>query len=257
MTEVHHPRLAIFDHFDAPQQEYDLLPHDAPALLTITPGSSRYLGSAGVHRFFVGLGRVAGPYCVIVTDVYGAQVAQQCGGATFEGAISDGLRFSFGAFAAPSIAGAFGGFGLGPHLLVEAETVDPLSFAAVAELVSRLRVSGDRRVDGTHLDGFLSDGTLRLLAVDGEHQYFLGLTDWPAARLCLFEVAQRGADEWMTGTCGGRDIAIESLGGAVVHFSAVGFADETPDGWRQISKLLRVSVTPADPGEARWGWPPD
>lgn len=257
MPEAHRPWLAIFDYFDAPQQEYDQLPYSAPALLTIAPESSRYLGSAGAHRFFVGLGRLAGPYCVIAMDVYGAQVAHQCGGVSFAGETSDGVRFSFGAFAAPSIPGAAGGFGLGSHLLVEGEAIDPLSFPAIVELMSRPRVSGDRRATDLNLDGFISDNTLRLLAVDSEHQYFLGLTDWPAARLCLFESTGIGDGEFVTSACGGRDIVIESLGGAVVHFSATGFSDETPDGWREVSDMLRVSTAPTGSDEARWGWPRD
>src|SRR5690554_3185872 len=70
--------------FEAEQQAYDKLPAGAPALLTVVPTSSRYAGIVGAHHFHLARGVVA-PYCVVVTDVYGAQVFQQCGGDSFGG----------------------------------------------------------------------------------------------------------------------------------------------------------------------------
>ena len=240
VAEREHPSPPIFELFAVEQQPYDRLPAGVLVSALVALDSTRSLGSVGKYEFFVGLGRAGFRYCVVVTDVYGVLAAVQCGGESFGGDIADGVAFRFGSTAASAVPGAVGNFGLGDHLSVGLPGDNASDFAAVVELIGQPPTSADRLPDGVVNDGFLVDGRVRLLGVDGDRRFHLGLTEWPAAPMCLFETKGDRSTTTSRGTCGGRDIVLSRIGSQTAHFSAVGFDGETPEGWHQVSPLLRV-----------------
>lgn len=227
--------------FAAEQQIYDRLPPGAPALLTVVPGSSRYLGLVGVQHFYVARG-VLDPYCVVVTDVYGAQVFQRCGGDLFGGDLPDGVHFEFGAFWAKSAEGARGSYGLGEHLNVALGVASPRDFPAIVVLLDRAQVADDVAPSFRDDHGFYVLESMRLVAVDGENRYYFVLSTWPGMEICLIE--ERG--DSASGSCGWADVVLRASFDSITHFSAAGFDGEVPEGWRQLSDLVRVGVLEFD-----------
>lgn len=230
--------------FAAEQQGYDRLPAGVPALLTVVPASSRYAGMVGAHHFYLARGVVA-PYCVVVIDVYGAQLFQQCGGDSFGGEYWDGLKFEFGAVWAKKAASVRGSFSLTDHLDVALKDVSPRDFPAIVELLDREQVSGDVAPGFQDHDFYVTE-SMRLIAADGENRYFFVLSTWPGMEICLVE--QRA--DIGSGSCGWGDVVLHASFDSVTHFSAAGFVGEPPDGWRQLSDLVRVGELEFD-----GGWP--
>lgn len=231
--------------FATEQQAYDRLPSGAPALLTVVPSSSWYAGIVGAHHFYLARGVVA-PYCVVVTDVYGAQVFQQCGGDSFGGEFSDGLRFEFGAFWAKKAESVRGSFGLTDHLDVALKDVSPRDFPAIVALLDREQVPEDISRSFQNDHGFYVHESMRLIAVDGENRYYFVLSTWPGIEICVIEERVDSG----SGSCGWEDVVLQSSFDSVTHFAPGGFTGEVPDGWRQPSDLVRVGELEFDSG-----WP--
>lgn len=229
------------ERFAAEQTAFDRLPPGSPALLTVAPGSSRLLGSTGVNHFYVAEGRVA-PYCVIVMNIYAQQVAQHCGGDLFGGVLPDGRRFEFGAIWAPGIPGAESTWSLDSHLTVEELTRDLDELPLVRALLERPQSLRDLPPFAVESDRYDVD-SLRLLATDGDRSYFIALSRWGWQAYCLFELSA----DVMSGSCAPGDVVIPSSV-SIAHFSPTGFVGEVPDGWRQLSELLRVSESGVDHG---------
>lgn len=237
--EGNHLVFPIYDLFGEEQQVHDRLPAGVPALLTTVPSSSRYLGGVGIHYFYVALGLAGAPFCLVVTDIYRAQVLQQCGGSTFGGEFADGLRFEFGALWARGIPGAAGTYQLSNHVVIEVCDDSPDGFPAIVALLDREQVPSD--IPSLY-DGFYKEETMRLIGIDDDRFFYFGLSEWPGRQFCVLE---RDSDT-LTGTCGSSDVLLQSGFESIVHFSAEGFSGEVPDGWRQLSDLLRVAELDQD-----------
>lgn len=188
---------------------------------------------------------MAAPYCVVVADVYGSQVFHRCGGLSFGGEFVDGLRFEFGAFSSKRVESARGSYGLREYLDVELGTGSPSDYPALVELLDRVQVAEDVALIMRD-DGFYVVDSMRLVASDGERKYFFALSRWPGMDICLIE---QTADS-QSGTCGWGDVVLQAGYDSVTYFSANGFTDEVPDGWRQLSDLVRVAELEFDEG-----WP--
>lgn len=235
--------------FSGDQHRFDKLPAGAAALLSVVPSSSRYVGNVGAHHFYLAHG-VAAPYCVVVADVYGSQVFHRCGGQSFGGEFVAGLRFEFGAFSSKRVESARGSYGLREYLDVEFGAGSPSDYPALVELLDRAQVAEDLALS-LRDDGFYLVDSIRLIASDGDRRYFFALSRWPGMEICLIE---RSVNT-QSGTCGWGDIVHQAEYDSMTFFSADGFIDEVPEGWRQLSPLVRVAELDLDGGPALYPTP--
>lgn len=229
------------------QEIYDRLPPGSPALVSIFPDSSRSIGGTGMHEFFLARGLVA-RYCVIAIDIYKVQVGQACGGGAFDGELAEGIRFAFGEFFAGSVPGSQSYMQLNLQFSAQFSlSIDepaPMIYPALEEILARPQTPPDipPGLDLEH--GWAYPESYRLLANDRGSVYHIAMPQRSRSLVCvsLYEQDEFGNGRG-SGSCGTKDVVVYAADGLAAHFSAVGFEGETPEGWRQVTPLLRVKDT--------------
>lgn len=240
-------RPPILDLFEQKQEIYDELPRGSPALLSVFADSSRSLGSTGIYRFFVARGLLS-RYCVIAVDVYDVQVGQVCGGDSFAGELTEGVKFAFGAFFAGQVPRAQSLMQFSAQFLISIDETPSAIYPAVEQIFARDQVPSDVP-PGVSLDPPSSDiGSYRLFADDRGAIYHISRTSWAGPLLCVSVYEQDSFGNGRgSGSCGIKDVVLYTADGLSAHFSAAGFEGETPAGWREVMPLLRVKEAQPEP----------
>lgn len=241
------PRPPVMDLLERKQETYDQLPPGSPALLVTVPGSSRSMGGTGLYEFFIARG-LSAPYCVVAVDIYHVQAGQACGGELFGGELVEGMRFEFGAYFARAIPRATWETGLNPYFSFAFEPVATEWSDEFELIMAREQIPPDIPPGAADGGRWYDIDSFRLFAVDGDTAFHVSYGSRPGAGVCMVTHTDAGdSSAWGSGGCGVQDVvlnAAHSHGGTFVglksHFSAAGFEGETPEGWRQVSPLLRV-----------------
>lgn len=230
----------------------DHLPPGSPALLVTVPGSSRSMGGSDLHEFFIARG-LSAKFCVVAVDIYDVELGHACGGDSFGGELAGGIRFEFGAYFANPIPRADWEIGLSPHF---SYTLDLGALEGSPEfeaIMARAQVASDIPPHAAEGPTWQDLDSIRLLTVDGDTSYFVSYAARPGAFVCLTSHTEGGdGNSWGSGGCGFQDVVLASsfsadgtYGALTAHFSAAGFEGETPEGWRQVTPLLRVKESDA------------
>ncbi|HRN29692.1 MAG TPA: hypothetical protein PK890_08340, partial [Terrimesophilobacter sp.] len=205
--EREHPRPGVFDVFDQPQSQFDLLPAGSPALLTVVPNTTRSVGGTGMYEFFFARG-IAAPYCVVAVDVYDRQVGQACGGGMFGGSLAEGVQFEFGEFWAKGIAGGRGTWQLNEHLTIAMEEPEVV-YPAVEHILARPQLGFDVPPITDDGGGWADPADYRLLALVDGVSFYMAKTQWAGPMVCIFtHAADADGNAWGSGACGSRDIVL-------------------------------------------------
>ncbi|MBX3093004.1 MAG: hypothetical protein KF680_00455 [Cryobacterium sp.] len=241
------PRPPVFDLLERKQEVYDRLPPGSPALLAVFADSSRSIGAMGMYEFFLARGLTAS-YCVIAVDIYDVQVGQACGGGVFDGELAEGIRFAFGEFFAGSVPGTQSYMQFSAQFSISIDEPAPRSYPALEEILARPQTPSDIP-PGVDLEGgWVYPESFRLLANDRRSVYHVARVQGSRSGVCIALYEQ---DEFGNGrgsiSCGTQDVVVYNADGLAAHFSALGFEGEAPEGWRQVSPLLRVKDIQPEP----------
>lgn len=237
------PRPPVLDLLERKQEAHDRLPPGSPALVSIFADSSRSIGGTGMYEFFLARGLVT-RYCVIAIDIYRVQVGRACGGGVFDGELAEGIRFAFGEFFADSVPGAQSYMQLSAQFSLSIDEPAPMIYPALEEILARPQAPPDIP-PGLDLErGWAYPESYRLLANDRGSVYHIARPQRSRSLVCvsLYEQDEYGNGRG-SGSCGAKDVVVYTADGLAAHFSAVGFEGESPEGWRQVTPLLRVKDT--------------